>query len=180
MKEAKEKMGQIVAHFREELGCLRTGRPNPSVLDPVGVDVYGSEMRIRDLATVTVGDGRQLVITPFDPQTAPSIAKGIEKANLGMLPVVDGTIVRVPVPEMTEEIRKKIAREAKDKAEKAKISVRNCRREANDSIKKQKTSGELTEDDQKREEKRVQEWTDQFCKEIDHIYEGKEKEILAV
>ncbi|MEM7174978.1 MAG: ribosome recycling factor [Chlamydiota bacterium] len=183
MEEAKEKMKQVVKHLREDLGNLRTGRPNPAVLDPVLVDVYGTEMRIRDLGTITVStfsDRPQLVITPFDPLTAASIAKGIEKANLGLLPTVDGNIIRVPVPEMTEELRKKIARDAKDKAEKAKVSVRSCRRDANDSIKKQKTMGELTEDDQKREEKQVQELTDQFCKEIDQLYSDKEKEILAV
>lgn len=179
-EQAKEKMEQVVSHLRDELSNLRTGRPNASVLDPVIIDVYGAQMKIRDLATVTVSDGRSLIITPFDPQTAPSIAKGIEKANLGLLPAVDGAVIRALVPEMTEEIRKKIAKEAKEKAEKAKISIRNCRREANDTIKQQKTTGELTEDEQKKGEKKIQELTDQFCKQIDELYTKKEKEILVV
>jgi ribosome recycling factor len=180
MEETREKMEQIFKHLREELANLRTGRPNPAMLDPVLVDAYGTQMRIKDLATVTASEGRQLIITPFDPQMAGAIAKGIEKANLGVSPNSEGILIRIPIPPMTEEIRKKIAKEAKDKAEKAKIAIRNCRRDANDGLKKQKAAGDLTEDEQKRGEKQIQEFTDRFCKQIDQLYTEKEKEILSV
>lgn len=179
MEDVNKKMDQVMENLREEMRNLRTGRPNPRVLDPLVAEIYGTKMRIRDLATVTV-DGRQLIITTFDPQTAPAISKAIEKANLGLMPHLDGNIIRLPIPPMTEEIRKKIAKEAKEKTEKAKIAIRNCRREANDQIKKSKNLGEITEDDQKKKEKQIQELTDRFCKEADQLFVEKEKEILAV
>ena len=180
MDETKKHMQSTLDHLGVELKNLRTNRPNPSVLDSVVVEVYGAEMKIRDLATVSVADGRQLVVTPFDPQTAGPISKGIEKANLGLRAIVDGNVVRVPIPPMSEDLRKEIAKEAKDKSEKAKVTIRDHRRKANDMVKKLKADGEISEDEQKKNEKLIQELTDQFCKKVDELYTQKEKDILEV
>ena len=173
-------MLKAVDHYKDELKGMRTNRPSPSMLDHITVELYGSSMRLRDVATIAASDGNQLVITPFDPSGLSAISKAIEKANLGLMPAVDGNIVRIPIPPMSEERRKEIAKDARDKGEKAKISIRDIRRKGNDLVKKLKSDGELTEDDVKREEKRIQELTDKFCKEIDDLFQAKEKEILSV
>lgn len=180
LDDVKRNMQKAIDHFSDELRNLRTNRPNPAILDAVSVEIYGTEMRLRDLATVSVSDGRQLLVSPFDPQTVGAISKGIEKANLGLQSIVDGHMVRVPIPPMSEELRKEIAKDARDKSEKTKVSIREFRRKANDTIKKLKTSSEISEDEQKKTEKKVQELTDQYCKKVDELYTQKEKDILEV
>lgn len=177
--DIKAKMNESLEHFKKELRNLRTNRANPGMLDSVQVDVYGSQMRIRDLGTTSVGDGRMLVVTAFDPQTAGPISKAIEK-QLGFNPILEGNIVRVPIPPMSEEVRKEIAKQAKQEAEKAKVSIRDIRRKGNDLLKKQKSDGEITEDIQKKSEKQIQDLTDDFCKQIDQLAKEKEKDILEV
>jgi ribosome recycling factor len=180
IKDLETKMKNGLEHFKTELRNLRTGRANPAVLDNVIVDLYGSEMRLKDVAQVNVSDSRQLLVTPYDPQTAGAIAKGIERANLNLMPIVDGHVIRVPVPSLTEEIRKETVKLGKKKAEDAKIQLRDVRRKANDLVKKQKTDNEITEDVQKNLEKQIQETTDKFCKEVDTALSLKEKEIMQV
>lgn len=180
MKDLETKMKNGLEHFKTELRNLRTGRANPAVLDNVVVDLYGSEMRLKDVAQVNVSDSRQLLVTPYDPQTAGAIAKGIERANLNLMPIVDGHVIRVPVPPLTEEIRKDTVKLGKKKAEDAKIQLRDIRRKANDLVKKQKVDNEITEDVQKKLEKQIQEMTDKFCKEVDTAFSLKEKEIMQV
>lgn len=179
-KEIKEKMNKALEVLKEEYRNLRTGRPNPGMLDAVMVEVYGSEMKIRDLATVSIQEPRQLVITPYDASTAGPIAKGIEKANLNLQAILEGNMVRVPVPALNEEMRKELSKQAKKRAEDAKIQIRDIRRKGNDQVKKLKADGEITEDVVKRDEKKIQELTDQFCKEIDTLCKTKEAEILSV
>ena len=178
--DTKRNMKSALDHLGRELKNLRTNRPNPSVLNAVMIEIYGSVLKVRDLASISVSDGRQLLVTPFDSQAIGAIRKGIEKANLGLQPMIDGTSIRIPIPPMSEELRKGIAKEAKDKSEKAKIIIREYRRKANDSIKKQKIDSEISEDEQKKNEKLIQNLTDQFCKKIDEIYFQKEKDILEV
>ena len=180
MDEANQSMQKALDHYQEELKNLRTSRPSSTMLDGVSIEVYGTEMRMKELATVSVTDGNQLVISPFDPNNANAIAKGIERANLGLLPSVDGTIIRVPIPPMSEERRHEIAKDAKEKGEKAKVTIREHRRKANDLIKKQKSDGDISEDEQKKNEKHIQELTDQFCKKVDDLFHAKEKDILEV
>lgn len=180
MDECKENMVKALDHYKEELKGMRTSRPSSSMLDSVSLEVYGTPMRMRDVATVAVADGNQLVVTPFDPSTANSIAKGIEKANLNLQPAVDGNVIRVPIPPMSEERRKEIAKDAREKGEKTKVTIRDVRRKANDLTKKQKSDGDITEDDLKRDEKLIQELTDKFCKQVDELFAEKEKDILAV
>lgn len=178
--QAKQKMQTAIEHLKSELKGIRTGRANPSMLDNVMVELYGSPMRIKDIASVTTPDARQLLISPFDPQSTNSIAKGIEKANLGFMPAVDGHVIRINIPPMDEARRKKMAAECHEKKEKAKVVVRNIRRECNDDIKKQKSNGDITEDQVKKLEKISQELTDKFCKEADDLAVAKEKEVMHI
>ncbi|MDX8430768.1 MAG: ribosome recycling factor [Candidatus Algichlamydia australiensis] len=178
-KEIQKKMEDALGHLQEDLRNLRTNRPNPGMLDSIVVEVYGSNMKIRDLGSVAVAD-RQLVVTAYDAQTAGPISKAIEKSSLGLQPILEGNIVRVPIPPMSEEVRKDMAKQAKEKGEKAKVSIRNIRRDGNDLVRKQKSSGDISEDDQKRLEKKIQELTDKCCKEADELVKSKEKDILVV
>jgi ribosome recycling factor len=178
--ETKTKMQATLEHFKSELKGLRSNRANPAMLDGVVVEVYGSQMRIKELANVTTPEPRQLLISPFDPQTSMAIAKGIEKANLNLQPVVEGAMVRINVPPMDESMRKQIVKQGKEKAEGAKIVIRDIRRKNNELVRKQKSDGTITEDVMKKEEKGIQDLTDKFCKEIDDLFSVKEKEIMTV
>ena len=178
MDEAKQNMEKTLENYREELKNLRTSRPSASMLDGIVIEVYGCELKLKELATTSVTDGNQLIVSPFDPSNANNIAKAIEKADFR--PAVDGMIVRVPIPPMSEERRREIAKEAKEKGEKTKITIRDHRRKANDLIKKQKGGGEISEDEQKKTEKSIQELTDTFCKKVDDLFTAKEKDILEV
>lgn len=176
----KDDMESALEHFRKELRNLRSGRANPGFLDGVKVEAYGTEMRIKEVGNVTVAEARQLLVTPFDPQMAAAISKGIERANLGVQSYVDGAVVRVPIPPLTEDLRKDIVKQAKQKAEEAKIGIRDVRKRGNDTIKKLKSSGEVAEDEQKKLEKSIQTLTDKYCKEVDDLCKEKEKDILVV
>ena len=151
--ETKKKMQEALEHFKKELAHLRTGRANPGMLDSVLVEVYGAQMRLRELANVTTPEARQLLIAPFDPQTAGPIVKGIEKANLGAQPILEGNVIRVNVPPLDESMRKEIVKQGKKKVEEAKVAIREIRRKANDTVRKQKADGEITEDEMKKQEK---------------------------
>lgn len=178
--ESKSKMAAAIEHFKTELKGLRSGRAHPGLLDTVVVEVYGSPMNLKNLAHVTAPEARQLLVSPFDPQTAAAIAKGIERANLGLMPVVEGSAIRVAVPPMDEERRKKTVQQGKKMAEEAKVSVREVRRKYNELVRKQKADGEITEDVMKKQETLIQTHTDQMIKEIDALFAAKEKEILTV
>jgi len=180
MDQCKENMEKALSHYQEELKKMRANRPSPSLLDSVVLEVYGAEMKMRDVATVAVVDSNQLVVTPFDPNTTNAIAKGIEKANLNLTPFVDGSIVRVSIPPMSEDRRKEIVKDAREKGEKSKIAIRDVRRKSNDQVKKEQDSGEITEDELKKNEKLIQELTDKYCKEVDGLFSVKEKDIMEV
>ena len=180
LDETKAKMATAIEHLKSDLKNIRTGRANPGMVDHVTVEVYGSQMRIKDLASVSAPEARQLLITPFDPQTTGAIGKAIEKANLGVMPIVDVNVIRIKIPPMTEEIRKKMAKICSEEKEKTKVSIRNIRRDANEIVRKQKAEGTLAEDVMKKWEKSIQEFTDKYCKEADEIAEKKEKEISTI
>ena len=179
-EETKVKMQASLEHFKTELKGLRSNRANSAMLDGVLVEAYGSTMRIKELANVTVPEPRQLLISPFDPQTSGAIAKGIEKANLNLQPVLEGQVIRINVPPMDESMRKQIVKQGKQKAEDSKIAIRDIRRKNNELARKHKADGLITEDVMKKEEKGIQELTDKFCKEIDDLFTAKEKEIMTV
>lgn len=179
-KQVEAKMQATLDHFKQELKNLRTNRANPGMVEGVSIDVYGTQMKIKELANITTPEPRQILITPFDPQTAGAISKGIEKANLNLQPVLEGHAVRINVPPMDQAMRQEIVKQGKKKAEDAKIAIREVRRKSNDMIRKQKADGEITEDVMKKQEKSIQEFTDRFCKTVDDLLAAKEKEILAV
>lgn len=176
----KKDMKASVEHFKEDLKNIRTSRASPSLVENLTIEVYGTKMRLRDIANVTVPESRQLLITPYDPNNTGLIAKGIEAANINVQPVVDGIVVRINIPTMDEQIRKEMSKKCKEKAEGAKIKIREIRRKYNEIIKKQKQTKEITEDVMKREEKMIQELTDKFCNDIDLLSQAKEKEVLEV
>lgn len=178
--QAKTKMTAAMEHFKNDLKNIRTGRANPGMLDNVTAEVYGSPMRLKDLASISVPEPRQLLITPFDPKTTGAIGKGIERANLGFVPIVDANVVRIKIPQMTEDIRKKMIKICYEELEKAKVSFRNIRRDANEAARRQKADGEIAEDLMKKLEKNIQELTDKFCKEAEELCQKKEKEIGMV
>lgn len=178
--EVKGAMESALEHLKQELKNLRTSRANPAILDSVTVEVYGTPMRLKDVANVTTPEARQLLITPYDANNAASIAKSIENANLGLQPIHDGNIVRINIPSMDESIRKSTVKMCKKKGEDAKVAIREIRRKYNDRARKQKTDGEIAEDQMKREEKIIQDKTDFFCKQIDDLCTKKEKEILEI
>lgn len=180
LDQTKVKMTGALDHFKNELKNIRTGRANPGMVESVTVEVYGSPMRLKDIASISVPESRMLLITPFDPQNTNTIGKAIEKANLGFMPIVDANSIRIKIPAMTEEIRKKMAKMCHEEREKAKVSIRSIRREYNELVRKQKTDGDIAEDMMKKIEKGIQELTDKFCKEADELSEKKEKEISTI
>ncbi len=178
--DTKIKMKEAVEHFKKELSFLRTGRANPSMFDSVNIEVYGSSMKLRELANISCPEPRQIVISPFDPQTIGPIAKSIEKANLNVNPIAEGTFIRINIPPLDESMRKEIVKQGKKKAEDTKIVIREIRRKGNDHVRKQKAEGIIAEDEMKKAEKTIQELTDENCKSIDDLFTAKEKEIMTV
>ncbi len=178
--QTKTKMTAAIEHLKNELKSIRTGRANPGMLDGVMVDVYGSQMRLKDVASVTAPEARQLLISPFDTSTTGAIGKAIERANLGVMPIVDGNAVRIKIPPMDDSMRKEMVKLCHKRREEAKVSIRNIRRDSNEQVRKMKSDGEIAEDILKKTEKNIQEQTDKFCKEADDLCEKKEKEISTI
>lgn len=178
--QAQTKMKSVIEHLKNELKTLRTGRANTAMLDSVTVEVYGSQMRLKELASVTTPEARQLLVSPFDRTNAAPIAKAIERANLGFQAVVEGHAVRITIPPMDQNMRKEMIKQAHHKQEEAKVGVRHVRRDINELVKKQKTDGIIAEDVMKSQEKKVQDLTDRFCKEADDLTAAKEKEISTI
>lgn len=180
ISQTKAKMQAALEHLKSELKSIRTGRANPGMLDHVMVEVYGAPMRIRDIASITAPEPRLLLITPFDGKTASAIGKAIEKANLNVTPIVDGNAVRIKIAQMDESMRKNMIKQCYKLLEEAKIAIRNIRREANESVRKQKNEGIIAEDAMKKAEKTIQELTDKACKDADDICAQKEKEVATI
>lgn len=178
--QVKITMQGALDHLKQELKALRTGRANSSMLDKVTVEVYGSHVKLKEIASVSVPEARQIVVTPFDFSNAHAIKKGIEAANLGVNPMVDGKVIRINIPPMDETVRKQIAKQCKELGEKSKIVMREVRRKFNDMIRKQKADGLIPEDVCKKLEKTIQDLTDRFCKDIDTATAEKEKEVMTI
>jgi ribosome recycling factor len=176
----EEKLSKSKDNLKEELNAVRAGRANPALLDRVEVNYYGTPTPLKQLANVSAPDPRTLMVTPFDPKSVGDIEKAILAANIGINPANDGKAVRLSIPQLTEERRKELAKQAKSIGEEAKVAARNLRRKANDDIKKEEKAGELTEDDVKESLDDIQKITDKAIKEIDEIVAGKEKEIMEV
>ena len=173
-------MDKSVQSFRKDISTLRTGRANTSMLDTIKVDVYGQLMPIEQLATITVPEARLISIQVWDKANTSLIEAAIQKSELGINPQVDGQILRLRIPDLTEERRKDLIKILKGMEEKAKVSIRNIRREANDELKKLLKSKEISEDDEKKHEKIIQDHTDSNVKIIDEKVMSKEKEIMTI
>ena len=176
----QQKMSKTIDVFSKELSSLRTGRANASMLDLVKVDVYGQKMPINQLATVTTPEPRTINIQVWDLNNVSLIDSAIKKSELGLNPQIDGQLVRLPVPDLTEERRIELKRIVKSTGEKCKVSIRNIRREANDELKKLLKSKEISEDDIKKFEKIIQEFTDSNINLVDEKVASKEKEIMKI
>ncbi len=175
---AQDKMNKTIAVLKRELGGLRAGRANPQLLERIAVDYYGSPTPINQMGNISSPEPRLLVINLWDPKMIPNVEKAIQKSDLGINPTNDGKLIRLVFPELTEERRRELVKTIKKKAEEAKVAIRAIRRDANETLKKQKKDSEITEDDQKLLEEEAQEITDKSIKEIDRIASEKEKEIM--
>ena len=180
LKKAEERMGRRYDHMCREYSEIRAGRANPAVLDKVKVDYYGSPTPVNQLAAVSVTEARTLTIQPWDASILRQIEKAIQKSDIGINPNNDGKIIRLIFPPLTEERRKLIVKDVQKVAEDTKVQVRNVRRETIEKLKAMKKSGELTEDDLKLGEKKVQDLTDKYTKKADSISADKQKEILEL
>lgn len=175
-----DKMSKTLGVLKSELNTVRAGRANAALLDKVMVEYYGTPTPLKNLANIGVPDARTLMITPFDPKVVSDIEKAINMANIGINPSNDGKVIRLVIPQVTEERRKELAKQIKKIGEDAKIAVRNSRRDANDHIKKQEKAGELAEDDAKKQLDQIQKQTDKCMKDIDNMVAEKEKELMEV
>lgn len=178
--DVNEKMQGRIESLSEEFAGLRVGRANPKVLDKIVVDYYGAPTPIPQMAAVSVAEARVLQIQPWDVSTLKSIERAINESDLGLAPQNDGKVIRLNFPQMTEERRKELTKTVSKYGEECKVTVRNIRRDAIDDLKKQEKDKEITEDDRVAGEKKIQEYTDRYCKEIDEMVEEKEKEILSI
>jgi ribosome recycling factor len=180
LDEAKDAMDKSLASLRHELSRLRTGRANPLLLESVMVDYYGTPTQLKKLATIHVPEARLLTLQPFDPGACAAIERGILKADIGVTPISDGKTIRVPIPELTEQRRREIVKQIKKIAEDHKVSVRTARRDAIQMVKDLQKDGDVSEDDSKRIQKKIQDLTDEHVAEVDRITAAKEEEILRV
>ena len=174
------KMDKAIEVFSKELSSLRTGRANASMLDLIKVDVYGQQMPINQVGSITTPEPRMINIQVWDSNNVPLVDAAIQKSDLGLNPQIDGQLIRLPVPELNEERRTELKKLIKSIGEKCKVSIRNIRREANDELKKELKSKEISEDDEKKFEKIIQNYTDNFVKKVDEKVTIKEKEIMTI
>jgi len=174
------KMDKAIEVFSKELSSLRTGRANASMLDLIKVDVYGQQMPINQIGSITTPEPRMINIQVWDTNNVPLVDAAIKKSDLGLNPQVDGQLIRLPVPELNEERRTELKKLIKSIGEKCKVSIRNIRREANDELKKILKSKDISEDDEKKFEKIIQTYTDDFIKKVDEKVAIKEKEIMTI
>jgi ribosome recycling factor len=179
-KDATQRMTRCVQTFQADLKKVRTGRAHPSLIEHVKVDYYGGEVPLQQIANVGVEDARTLTVSPYEKSTVGAIEKAIYKAELGLTPMTAGTVIRVPLPPLTEERRRDITKVVRQDAENARIAVRNVRREVMNNIKEALKKKVISQDEEKRGETEVQKLTDKFVAEVDQLLAAKEKEILQV
>lgn len=178
--EMAEKMEKSVEAFKVELSKVRTGRASLALLDGISVEAYGSAMPLNQVGTLTIPESRMIAIQPWDPQMLPAIEKALLKSSIGLTPVSDGKIIRLNIPQLTEERRKELVKQVKKAAEDFRVAIRNSRRDAIDTLKKQKKSKEISEDDLFKLQDDAQSETDDYIKQIDDITASKEKEVMEV
>ena len=179
-KSLEERIESTKSYLKEELNTVRAGRANPALLDRIQVNYYGMPTPLKALANISVPDPRTLLISPFDPKSVSDIERAINEANIGINPANDGKVIRLAIPQLTEERSKELTKVVKNYGEEAKVAVRNLRREENDDLKKMEKAGELTEDDLKDELEDVQKKIEKAIKDIDAIIADKDKELMEV
>ena len=180
LKKAGETMDRRLEHMRREFSEIRAGRANPAVLDKVKVDYYGAPTPVNQLAAVSVTEARTLTIQPWDASVLRQIEKAIQTSDIGINPQNDGKVIRLIFPPLTEDRRKELVKDIKKKGEGAKVAIRNIRRDANDAIKKMEKNGDISEDELKDNEDKIQKLTDKYVGQIDKAVESKSKEIMTV
>ena len=178
LKEMKGKMEKVVDHLKNEFLAIRTGRAHPGLVSDIKVDYYGAPTPVKQVATITVPEGRQIAIAPFDRSALKLIEKAILASSLGVTPQSDGEIIRVNLPELTRDRRVELTKLVGKYAEEGRVAIRNIRRDSNDVLKKMEKDSKITEDDLKRLSKEVQDITDELIKMVDEVLKGKEKEIM--
>ena len=180
IKNADEKMQKTLNVLNNEYASIRAGRANPDVLNKITVDYYGAPTPVNQLAAVSVAEARVLVITPWDASVCRNIERAIQASDIGVNPQSDGKMIRLVFPPLTEERRKMLAKDIAKMAEESKVAIRSIRRDAIDKLKAMKKAGELTEDDVKDGEKKIQDITDKHCKEADTMADAKQKDIMEI
>jgi len=178
--ETKEKMDKTLQFLQQELAGLRTGKAHPSLVDTITVDYYGTPTRLREISNISTPEPRLIVISPFDPSSLGLIEKAIIAANIGITPMNDGRLIRVPIPELSEERRKEMVKMAGRTTEEQRVAIRNIRRDGNDQVKGLQKSGDITEDQRDSALEDIQKSTDGHIKKMDELLAAKEKEVLEV
>ena len=180
IKTAGNKMDKTIANIQNDLATLRAGRANPKILDKITVDYYGTPTQLNQVGNISSPEPRLLVIAPWEPKMIGPIEKAIQKSDIGINPSNDGKVIRLVFPQLTEERRKELAKQVKKYAEEAKVAMRNIRRDGMDYVKKLKKNSEITEDEQKKAEKDLQDILDKNIKKADAALAAKEKELMAI
>jgi ribosome recycling factor len=178
IKDTEYRMKKSVENIQQDLAVIRTGRATPALLEPIRVEYYGTQVPIRQVASIGAPDARLLVLQVFDRSAVPNVEKAIRAAELGLNPIVEGNLLRIPIPPLTEERRRELVKYIHKIAEEGRVAIRNIRRDANDMLKDLEKEKEITEDQAYKGQEDVQRLTDQFIKQIDEIVKRKEKEIL--
>lgn len=180
MEELEEKMMMAEDAMKKDFLAIRTGKASPALVENITIEYYGANARIKDIAGITTPDSRTIAIQPWDQSAVKSIEKAIINSQLGISPVSDGKIVRLPIPPLSEDRRLQLAKQVKARAEEAKVSIRNARRDGNDAAKKAQKASEITEDDLKKVTEKIQKLTDDYIKMVDDVSAEKEKELMAI
>jgi ribosome recycling factor len=179
--EAEDQMEKVIAHLNHEFSTLHTGKASPSMVDaiPIFISSYGTTSKLREISAVTTPDARTIQIQPWDRNTLKDIEKAIQAANIGLNPAIQGSLIRIPVPELSGERRKELAKVASTMAEQARVSIRQKRHEALEPLKKAQKASEISEDDYKSNEKHIQEMHDKFIEKVSQILAAKEKDLTV-
>ncbi len=180
LDDANTRMSKSIEAFRQALSKIRTGRAHPSLLDHVKVDYYGSEVPLSQVANINVEDSRTLVVNPWEKQMVQAVEKAIMKSDLGLNPNTAGTVIRIPMPPLTEERRRDMVKIVRSEAEGARVAIRNIRRDANSDFKELLKEKEISEDDERRASERIQKLTDQYVNEVEKLVEVKEAELMEI
>jgi len=180
LREAEGKMKKSVESLRQHLGTIRTGRASPALVEHLPVEAYGSSMPLNQLAGISVPEARMIVIQPYDASTIKTIEKAIQNSELGINPSNDGRIIRLAIPQLTEERRRTLTKMVRSQVEESKVALRNIRREALDDIRELEHEKLISENDQRRAQEKLQELTDRYSRDLDHIGAAKEAEVMEV